>query len=698
MSQGQRTLAAIMFTDVVGYTAMTHENESAALDRLEDHRRLMRPLFASHGGREVKTIGDAFLVKFGSALDATLCAVAVQSAMNDRRLATGDRLSIRIGIHVGDVIESQGDVLGDAVNIASRIEPLAEPGGVCVSEQVYDQVKNKVPYPMVKLPHRELKNVSEAIEVYRLVMPWEQGEKAQEAERYPPNRIAILPFASFSSDPEDAFFADGVTDEIISAAAGIGGLSVISRTSVIGYKGTTKKVREIGKELEVGSVLEGSFKKAGNRIRVTTQLIDVADDRHIWAQNYDRTLDDVFAVQSDVARQVAEALKVRILSPEMARLEKRPTESSEAYSLYMKGRFLWNKRGLVDIRGALKYFEQAVAEDQSFALGYAGQADCYVLLKNNFNIEPERNLELANKMVAKAVELDPDLAEARATKGLILNSQFRLVEAEREFKRAIELKPGYATAHQWYNQLLLTTRRWEEALREIGKALELDPLSPIIITNHTTCLTTLGRVEEALRELESAERLGVANLNMEDSRILLLLFLGRDAEAKECVDRALAAYGRDVGMLDLLGHCEYLKGNFAEARSAWEEAVEEGKKRSSDTKGFAADFALLYHTLGEEEKAARYAAEVRALPEATADDAVSKSTLEGYLCLGLLDKEGFFANLSKLTEANGAAFTSMRFMPTLFPRAREIFQDARWADTFRRAGLQPGPLPSKDAA
>ena len=693
MSQGQRTLAAIMFTDVVGYTAMAHENESSALDRLEDHRRLIRPLFASHGGREVKTIGDAFLVKFGSALDATLCAVAVQSAMNDRKLATGDRLSIRIGIHVGDVIESQGDVLGDAVNIASRIEPLAEPGGVCVTEQVYDQVKNKVPYPMLKLPPRELKNVGEPVDAYKVVMPWERREKVQEGTRYPSTRVAILPFASFSSDPEDAFFADGVTDEIISAAAGIGGLSVISRTSVIGYKGTTKNVREIGRELEVGSVLEGTFKKAGNRIRVTTQLIDVADDRHIWAQNYDRTLDDVFEVQSDVAKQVAEALKVRILTPEMVRLERRPTESSAAYALYLKGRFLWNKRGLEDIKAALKYFEQSVAQDPAFALGYAGQADCYILLRSNWNIERAKNLELAGRMVAKALELDPDLAEAWATKALTLTADSRFAESEREFRRAIELKPGYATAHQWFYLLLKAMYRWDDATKEIERALELDPLSPVIIFNHCDFLMVLGRAEEALESLEAAESLSMSYIQSFE-KADLLMYLGRGAEAKECVERAIASYGRGYHFTYKLGRYEFLKRDFGRAKSLWEEALRDAEKESADTTAFAADLAQLYMALGEKEIVTKYIAEIEAMPQATTDEVVRKAWLEAYLSLALVDKEAFFANLSKLIDLNWAEFSQFRMMPVFYPQAREIFEDPRWAGSFRKVGLQPSPLPS----
>jgi TolB-like protein len=299
------------------------------------------------------------------------------------------------------------------------------------------------------------------------------------------HRIAVLPFVNMSPDPNDEYFADGMTEETISTVSGISGLNIISRTSVMHYKKTEKTVKEIARELEVGSVLEGSFRKAGNRIRVTTQLIDVAADKHLWAQNYDRNLDDIFAVQSDIAKQVAEALRVRILSPERERIEKKPTESTSAYTLYLKGRHFWNLRALgstseatENLKNALRCFEQAVAEDPSFALGYVGKADCYVILCS-LGCELEANLKRAKEMVGRALELDPELAEAHATNGFILGFEYRFKDEESELRKAIELKPSYAMAHHWYYLLLSFELRWEEALEQIEKALELDPLSPV---------------------------------------------------------------------------------------------------------------------------------------------------------------------------------------------------------------------------
>ena len=476
-----------MYTDMVGYTALGQRNESLSLTLVEEQRKLIRPILSKYNGREIKTMGDAFLVEFPNALDAVRCAYDIQRTTKEFNvpIPSDRRIHLRIGVHLGDVVEFHGDISGDAVNVASRIYPLADDGGVCVTRPVYESMHNKFDMPLITMGTKSLKNVNEPLEVYRMEMPW--GQSVATIAAYPMNRVAILPFTSFSSNPDDAFFADGMTEEIISTVSGISGLEVISRTSIMRYKGMSKSVEEIGKELKVGSVLEGSFRKAGTKIRVTTQLIEVARDRHLWAQNYDRNLDDVFEVQSDVAKQVAEALRVRILSPEKDRIEKKPTASTTAYTLYLKGRHFWNLRytggigeTIQNLKNALKYFEQAVADDPRFALGYAGQADCCLILRNNYGIELEANLRRAKESADIALELDPELAEARATKGIVLETEYRNKDEEGELRKAIELKPSYAWAHYWYHLLLTYELRWEEALEEIEKALELDPLSTVI--------------------------------------------------------------------------------------------------------------------------------------------------------------------------------------------------------------------------
>jgi TolB-like protein/Tfp pilus assembly protein PilF len=313
------------------------------------------------------------------------------------------------------------------------------------------------------------------------------------------HRVAVLPFANFSPDAKDEYFADGITEEIISTVSGISGLSVISRTSVMGYKGTTKKVKEIGRELDVGSVLEGSFRKAGNRIRITTQLIDVAGDRHLWAQNYDRELDDVFAVQSDIARQVANALRIRILPRDQAHIEKTPTRNPEAHELYLKGRYDWNQRNKESLLKAIEEYQAAIKLDPDYALAYSGMADCYSVLGDHDYLPYAEAFSKSKEYALKAVERDDRSAEAHTSLATAIYHS-RESGAEAEFEKAIELNASYATAHHWYGILLLYAGRREDALQEALTAQKLDPLSPQIATFLGIAYDALGRYDQAERQ------------------------------------------------------------------------------------------------------------------------------------------------------------------------------------------------------
>jgi adenylate cyclase len=511
-----------MYTDMVGYTALGQRNESLSLALVEEQRKLLRPIFNRHSGTEVKTMGDAFLVEFPSALDAVRCAFDIQRATKEFNitLPSEKRIHLRVGVHLGDVVESRGDISGDAVNIASRIEPLAEDGGVCLTRQVYDQVQNKFELPLESLGSKSLKNVSAQMEVYKMVMPWHDEQGVAEA-RLDVRRVAVLPLVNMSPDPDDEYFADGMTEEIISTLSSISYLTVVSRTSMMQYKGAKKSLKEIGRELGAGTVLEGSLRKAGNQVRITLQMIDTAQDRHLWAQSYDKELKNVFAVQSDVAKSVAESLRVKLLPSEAKQIEKKPTDSIEAYTFYLKGRQLWNKRDPFSIADATDYFKQAVEVDPSFALGYSGLADCHFILAGNLWSERRDNLEAAKGFATKALELDGELAEAHATLAHMMEEGFELKESEVGFRRAISLKPSYATAHQWYGQLLAYQGREEEAFREIDRAVELDPLSPIIrLIRANTCglvtrdyakwISDLKKVQEMFPDFDVHESLASA--------------------------------------------------------------------------------------------------------------------------------------------------------------------------------------------
>jgi len=499
--EAERRLAAIMFTDLVGYTAMAQRNESLALELLERHNTLLRSVVKQRRGREVKTVGDAFLLEFGSALEAVLCAIEIQSVLNEQNKLVGgaERILVRIGIHVGDVIHRGGDVFGDAVNIASRIVRFAEQGGICISGQVYAQVVNKLEYPLIKISAQSLKNVEQRIDLYRVVL--EPGVDAPHKSSKAWSRVAVLPFANISPDPRDGYFADGLTEEMISALSEVKGLRVIARTSVNHYKETSKTVAQIGNELGVSFVLEGSVRKAGNKVRVGAQLIDVESQEHIWSNQYDRNLNDIFSIQSDIAKKVADSLEVTLLKGERARIERKDTESTVAYVAYLKGRTLLHDRSEKAIKGAKEQFELAVREDAGYSKAYSGLADTYMILGDYLFSPFPSSLEEAKKHIRKALELDPNLAEARVSLANYLMYSYDFVGSENEFRRAIELNPSYASAHHWFAGTLDQLGKIDEAFAEVMLAEELDPLSSAITLSAVYRFILTRTFDEALKRI-----------------------------------------------------------------------------------------------------------------------------------------------------------------------------------------------------
>jgi adenylate cyclase len=511
LSQGDRSLSAVMFTDMVGFTALTQSDEAQSLAVLERHNKLLRPIFSKYRGREVKTIGDSFLVEFDSALDATNCAVEVQRFLHDYNISSRDewKIALRIGVHLGDVVRSGDDILGDAVNIASRLQPLAEPEGVCISEQVYDQVRNKIPEALVKLEPHDLKGVRFAVDAYKVVMPWNHGTAPSrtQADR---NRVAVLPFANMSPDPNDEYFADGMTEELIDRLAQVKGLEVIARTSVMSYKKKEKNVLEIARELEAGSVVEGSVRKAGNRVRVTAQLINGATQGHVWSSHYDGSLDDIFAVQSEIAEKVAGELKVQLLQSEKKALEKKPTQNMEAYSEFLRGRELLREGSEPSLRQALEIFERAVELDPSFARAFEGQAECLVTLAND-GYEPYQETNARGEHLAKrSLELDPDLAEAHATLAYVYFGEDRVISCEVEAKRALELNPNISDAYRELAFISFVRGNPNQGIVHLETAWRLDPLRSFYVERLGQMYYYMGRKNDALSFWEKTRQLAPA--------------------------------------------------------------------------------------------------------------------------------------------------------------------------------------------
>ncbi len=477
-----RQLAAIVFTDLVDSTRLAQSNEPRALELIQAQEDLARPLIGAHQGRRVKSTGDGLLLEFPSALEAVEMAVALQRSVRARNATTGATpLELRIGVHLGDVHRRGRDILGDAVNIAARVEAEADPGGIALSEAVVEQVRNKVAYPLESLGARTLKGVREPMRLYRVA--WaaaEPGAAAPDsAARTSATRLAVLPLTNISPDPKDEYFADGLTEELISALSRIQGLRVIARTSVASYKASTKSVAQIGSELGVGSLLEGSVRKAGDRVRISLQLIDVASQEHAWTETYDRHLADIFAIQSEVAESTAKAIRVELSEGARDYIRRPATSNLRAYELYLQSGAREETPDESVFRRSRAQLEEALQLDPTFASAHARLGNLFVQAAGDWMTHAE-GFPLARTHITRALELDPELPEAHAAlANLVMQSEHDWPRAEREFERALALNPSDTSARMTYATLLSTLGRHDDAERQMWQAIEIDPAAEL---------------------------------------------------------------------------------------------------------------------------------------------------------------------------------------------------------------------------
>ena len=475
-----------MFTDMVGFSSRAQANEAAALALLDRHNRLLRPIFSKFHGREVKTVGDAFVVQFESALEATRCAVDIQRMLHYYNLRSPEdwRIRIRIGIHVGDVVEADGDVLGDAVNIAARIVTLAGPEGVCLSQQVHDQVATKAGTTFAKLPPVSLKNLRATGSIYRVVPVWDASSAQRpKGAKAALRLVAVLPLASISPDPQDGYFADGLTDELISELSQVRGLSVIARTSVVPYKAAPKSIPEVARELGVDTVVEGSVRKSGSQVRISLTLVDAETQRPLWTHRYNREVNDVFAVQEDIAKRTSEALRLEFDRSDAS--DERPASvpnprfgavsTGEAYDLYLRGLVASSSLHEQGPDEAFRNFERATRLDPTLAEAYAAWANLYVTVAGDSR--PLREvMPRARELAQRALELAPDLSEAHsALANIALQGDHDWELAETEFANAIALNSSNVVAYRFYGMLLRTLGRYDEARHVYRRAIVLDP-------------------------------------------------------------------------------------------------------------------------------------------------------------------------------------------------------------------------------
>ena len=485
-----RKLTAIMFTDMVGYSALAERNEELALELLEEHRRLLRSIFPKHRGSEIKTIGDGFLAEFSSALAAVQCGIEIQEMIAKRNSLNPSQgnFQVRIGIHAGDVVHRDDDVIGDGVNIAARIEPLAEAGGICISQQVFDQVENRVAKSLKRMGQVKLKNMMRPLEVYGVVCEGAATgppDLAQDSKSSGTQKsIAVLPFLNMSSDPENEYLSDGLTEDLIMAFSQLKGLRVPARTSSFAFKGKNEDIRRIGQQLNVNTILEGSVRKVGNRLRITAQLINAAHGDHLWSQTFDREMQEVFAIQDEITREIVRALEMQLIGAGDQPLAKHGTYNTDAYQLYLQARYHFYKFTGEGFKRCIECCKKALEIEPSYALAYAGLSLSYQTGWYYGFLSFEEKLAAIGPhdlAAEKAVELDPNLAETQTALGIVRCWNERdWSRGEDCFKQAIKLNPNYVTAHEHYGLVLAVRRHDDEAIAHARVALQIDPLSPMI--------------------------------------------------------------------------------------------------------------------------------------------------------------------------------------------------------------------------
>ena len=485
----ERRLTTILAADVVGYSRLMAADESGTLDQLKTHRReLIEPKTAEHHGRVVKLIGDGTLMEFGSVVDGVNFAVDVQKAMAERNADVPDNCQItyRIGINIGDIIVDGDDIYGDGVNVAARLEQLADPGGICVSRNVFNQVKNKLEIAFRDMGDQELKNIPEAVRAYKIIMPNEDAATVAAGAHKPhasPDKpsIAVLPFANMSGDPEQEFFADGMAEDIITALSHHRWFFVIARNSSFTYKGQAVDVKRVSQELGVRYVLEGSVRKSGNRVRVTAQLIDALSGHHIWAERYDRELEDIFAVQDEIAERIITSVAPGIVTAEMQRAHRKDVASLDAWDRVMRAHWHFARFTMEDSAKARRLLAEAAQIEPNSALALGDLAMIYVLDGQwGWGIARDQALAAAAEAARRAVAIDESNAWAHIALGMVELFARRHNEAIRRLERAIEISPNDPNAHGNLGFILSFAGEPEAASAQIEEARRLSPRDPFL--------------------------------------------------------------------------------------------------------------------------------------------------------------------------------------------------------------------------
>jgi adenylate cyclase len=547
MASITRGLAAILAADIAGYSRLMGADEVGTVEALREHRSTADPLIAEHGGRIVKTTGDGVLIEFGSVVGAVECALGLQrlaAARNDGT-PTERRMEWRIGVHIGDVLIEGDDILGDGVNIAARLEGIAEPNGICISEDAFRQVRGKVDAEFADLGEQILKNIARPLRVYRVGSSSAARQSITALLPLPDKpSIAVLPFANMSSEPEQEFFADGIAEDIITALSRYPSLFVIARNSSFTYKGRAVDVKQVARELGVRYVLEGSLRKAGNRIRVTAQLVEAESGNHVWAERYDRDLADIFTVQDEISQAVTIAIAPAIAQVEQHRAMRKPPDNLDAWAAYQRG--LWHLGNATAADNALaeKFFQQTIDLDPTFAGGYRGLAWAQMFSASQFQRRSLKEVQASAGVLARrAVQLDSADAEAHVCLSFWLFREGDGPGALAEAERALALSPNLANAHLAIGAALAQLDRAEESLALRETSIRLDPCGPQVMIAWDHLVATLYRVGQYERLLDVAQHVIRARPDHPPTYRWLaaaLGQLGRSAEARAALEKAVA--------------------------------------------------------------------------------------------------------------------------------------------------------------
>lgn len=548
-----RRLAAIMAADIVGYSRLMEANEERTLASLRQLRReFFDPTVARHRGRIFKTIGDGFLVEFGSVIDATRCAVDVQSGMPDRNEPVPEdrHIRFRVGLHVGDMIIEGDDVYGDGVNIAARLEGLAAPGGIACSAAVRDHVGNKLEIEFLDQGEKTVKNIAQPLHVYFVGFDKSGGGRDDRtATPSPPHAhagkpsVAILPFANMSSDAEQEYFSDGITEDLITDLSKVSGLQVLSRNSVFALKGKAQNLQQIARQLGVEYLVEGSVRKSGTKVRITAQLIEGASDHHVWAERYDRDLTDIFAVQDEITKTIVAQLRVRLLPDERAAIEDAPTQNVEAYTNFLKGKQIIRIGTRLSLIKARQLYARALELDPSYAQAYVGLANCASYLRSFHGFDITIGEILAT--VDKALQINPALAEAYAARAIAFSVDDRREETVAAFEKALQLAPNNWEALYYYGRYFFGIGDLKSSLSYFMRAMEVQPEDCESVSFTSQVLEALGRSAEAVKyahiALKRAEQ--ALRQNPENPRLAQLMannyaYLGERLHAAEWIKRA----------------------------------------------------------------------------------------------------------------------------------------------------------------